>query len=123
MTAAAPPARVYKILPRAIAEAAKASGALGRTGIDVADGYIHLSTAAQVPGTLAAHFRGARDLVLLEIDPAACFGEVRMEVSRGGEAFPHLYGAAPMEAVRAIHPLPPGEDGVPVAPDLSAPNR
>ena len=113
------PDKVYKILPRTIADAVRVTGALGRTGIDVADGYIHLSTQDQVQGTLNAHFQGQADLVLLEIEPDACFGRFKLEASRGGALVPHLYGAAPAEAISRRFDLDLGEDGVPQAPDLS----
>jgi uncharacterized protein (DUF952 family) len=58
---------------------------------DVRDGFIHLSTAAQVTGTLAKHFAGEADLVLLRVSSAELGERLRWEPSRGGELFPHLY--------------------------------
>ena len=58
---------------------------------DVRDGFIHLSTQAQVAGTLAKHFAGEVDLVLLRIASAELGARLRWEPSRGGELFPHLY--------------------------------
>jgi uncharacterized protein (DUF952 family) len=59
---------------------------------DLRDGFIHLSGPAQVAGTVARHFAGETGLVLARLgvgdDPA-----LKLEVSRGGEAFPHLYRA------------------------------
>jgi uncharacterized protein (DUF952 family) len=72
--------------------------------IDVADGYIHLSTADQLQGTLDKHFAGQTGLVIAEIDLAVLGDAVRWEVSRGGALFPHLYGALPMAAVLKIQP-------------------
>jgi uncharacterized protein (DUF952 family) len=59
---------------------------------DVRDGFIHLSTQAQVAGTLAKHFAGEADLVLLRITSTELGAQLRWEPSRGGELFPHLYG-------------------------------
>lgn len=69
--------------------------------VDLADGYIHMSTADQVEETLAKHFAGQAGLVVAEVDLSG-FGEaLKWEVSRGGALFPHLYGVLPMAAVIA----------------------
>lgn len=70
--------------------------------VDVADGYIHLSTADQLEETLAKHFAGQTGLVIAEIDLTQLGDAVRWEVSRGGALFPHVYAALEMTAVRAI---------------------
>ncbi len=69
--------------------------------IDLADGYIHFSTAAQVAETAARHFAGATDLVLVAVDAAALGDALRWEPSRGGALFPHLYGTLPLSAVHS----------------------
>jgi len=67
--------------------------------VDLADGYIHMSTREQASETAAKHFAGQDNLVMLMIDLAP-FGEaVRWEESRGGALFPHLYGELPLSAV------------------------
>lgn len=55
------------------------------------EGFCHLSFGSQVPGTLAAHFAGVDELLLLELDPHALGDDLRLERSRGGAHFPHLY--------------------------------
>lgn len=67
--------------------------------VDLADGYIHMSTAGQLQGTLDRHFAGQTGLVIAEINLASFGDAVRWEVSRGGELFPHLYGELPFDAV------------------------
>lgn len=67
--------------------------------VDISDGYIHLSTAGQLEGTLAKHFAGQRGLHLVEVDLEALGEAVRWEEARGGELFPHLYGELPIDAV------------------------
>jgi uncharacterized protein (DUF952 family) len=71
----------------------------------LADGYIHLSTADQLQGTLDKHFAGQSGLVIAEIDLAALGDTVKWEVSRGGALFPHIYGVMPMRAVLGTHPV------------------
>lgn len=58
---------------------------------DRRDGFIHLSGAAQVAGTLAKHFAGAVGLIGAQCDPAQMGEDLRWDVSRGGALFPHLY--------------------------------
>jgi uncharacterized protein (DUF952 family) len=73
--------------------------------VDIADGYIHLSTGEQLQGTLDKHFVGQANLVIAEVDLSG-FGDVlKWEVSRGGALFPHIYGPLPMAAVRGMREL------------------
>lgn len=59
--------------------------------IDVADGYVHFSTAEQVRETAAKHFAGEDHLMLLAVETATLGDALKWEVSRGGAEFPHLY--------------------------------
>ena len=82
--------------------------------IDLADGYIHMSAAAQLDETLAKHFAGQKDLTVAAVDLAALGDAVRWEPSRGGQLFPHLYAPLPVSAAVEIKSLPvapaqPGE--------------
>jgi uncharacterized protein (DUF952 family) len=67
--------------------------------VDVADGYVHLSSAEQLGETLAKHFAGQTGLVVASVDLARLGDAVKWEVSRGGALFPHLYGRLTMAAV------------------------
>lgn len=69
--------------------------------IDIADGYIHMSTADQLEETLAKHFAGQQGLVVAEIDLGGFGDALKWEVSRGGAMFPHLYAALPLDKVIA----------------------
>jgi uncharacterized protein (DUF952 family) len=106
-----PPSLVYKIATAELVAAAAASGSFTGMPIDHSDGYIHLSTAAQLPETLALHFRGQGDLVLLAVRTDAVAGDLKWEPSRGGALFPHLYGPLPMAAVAWTAPLAVAADG------------
>lgn len=64
------------------------------------EGFVHCSTREQIPGSLARHFAGAGDLVLLVLDPAAV-GDLRWEALTTGEPFPHVHNAIPLAAVRS----------------------
>ena len=67
--------------------------------VDLADGYIHLSAADQLQGTLDKHFAGQSGLVIAEVDLAMLGETVKWELSRDGALFPHIYGPLPMSAV------------------------
>ncbi|BBD97325.1 DUF952 domain-containing protein [Sphingobium amiense] len=101
----------YKVLTADQFAQFKADGVFSGAPVDLADGYIHMSTRDQAAETVAKHFAGQDRLVLLMIDLAP-FGEaVKWEVSRGGALFPHLYGDLPMSAVAGKVVLRIGEDG------------
>ncbi len=101
---------VYKILTEAEFGALRA-GSFEGARADLADGYIHLSTATQLAGTVEKHFAGQSGLVVAAVELAALGGDVRWEVARGGQKFPHLYGRLSMAAVVAHAPLTRAADG------------
>jgi uncharacterized protein (DUF952 family) len=84
--------------------------------IDVADGYVHLSTADQVAGTLEAHFAGRDDLFLAAVDLAKAGERVRWERSRGGALFPHLYAPLRRALILASGRLQRDATGAPILP-------
>jgi uncharacterized protein (DUF952 family) len=104
-------ALIYKISPKAAWAEAAAAGVFTGAPVDVADGYIHFSTAAQAVETAAKHFAGQADLVLAAIDASALGEALTWEPSRGGDLFPHLYAPLRMSAVRWVRDLPLGPDG------------
>ena len=110
---------IYKIAPVVLWREAERAGAFAGAPIDERDGFIHLSTAAQVRETAAKHFGGQDNLMLIAVDADALGADLRYEPSRGGNLFPHLYGALPLAAVRWVKPLPLGPDGRHVFPELS----
>lgn len=110
--AAAQASLIYKIAPRTLWQAAEAAGRFEGAPVDLADGFIHFSTAGQVAETAAKHFAGQEDLLLVAIrterlDPAL----LRWEPSRGGDLFPHLYGPLLLDAVAYVRELPLGPHG------------
>ena len=85
---------------------------------DLADGFIHFSTAAQVPETLRKHYFGQRALFLVEVDGDALGAELRWERSRNEELFPHLYGELDLGAVISVTNLNMRSDGGHDIPEL-----
>ncbi len=97
---------VYRIATRSDWTQAQARGSYAGQAHDARDGFLHLSTRAQVAGTLDAHYPERAGLVLLEIEVSQIAAQLRFEPSRRGELFPHLYGALPVTAVHAVRPIP-----------------
>ncbi|MGA2951699.1 MAG: DUF952 domain-containing protein [Caulobacteraceae bacterium] len=111
--------RIYKILPRDMWLPALAGGVFEGAGVDLADGYIHFSTAAQAAETARRYFQGQSDLVVLEVEAGDLGEALKWEQSRGGDLFPHLYGPLLCGHVRAVREAPLGADGAPVLGDLT----
>ena len=55
------------------------------------EGFVHLSFAAQLAGTLDVHFAKASAVLLIEIEPTGLGEALRLEPSRDDALFPHLY--------------------------------
>jgi uncharacterized protein (DUF952 family) len=95
---------IYKIVHAP--EWAAASGNYMGSDKDRDDGFLHFSTAEQIPGTLARHYAGVPDLVLVAVDETALGMALKYEPSRDGALFPHLYGPLPLSAVTWARPIP-----------------
>lgn len=98
------PTTAYKVLTADQMTALEA-GTFAGAPIDLADGYIHMSTRDQLTETVDKHFAGQRDLWVAAVDLGALGDAVKWEVSRGGAEFPHLYGRLTLETVIAYSPL------------------
>ncbi len=110
---------IYKICPAARWREAERQGVFRGSAVDLRDGFIHFSTAAQVIETAARHFAGQDDLLLIRVDAGRLGGAVKWEPSRGGALFPHLYGELALAAVGKVEPLPLGADGGHLFPPLA----
>jgi len=104
-------AAIYKICSRSLWADAQRIGAFKGSPVDLTDGFIHFSTAAQVAETAAKHFAGQENLVLVAVDSEKLGPHLKWEASRGGALFPHLYGDLDLSAVLSVGPLPLGGDG------------
>jgi uncharacterized protein (DUF952 family) len=102
---------IYKICEQALWRATEAAGEFRGSADDARDGFIHFSTAAQLGETAAKHFAGQSGLMLVAVNAETLGGGLKWEHSRGGDLFPHLYGALPMGAVRWARLLPDEVNG------------
>ena len=110
--------KIYKICPASAWREAERQGVYRGSADDARDGFIHFSTAAQVPETLRKHYFGQRALFLVEVDGDALGGALRWERSRNEELFPHLYGELDLGAVLSVMNLNMRSDGGHDTPEL-----
>lgn len=104
------PTTAYKVLTAGQMAALEQDGVFTGAPVDKADGYIHLSTAAQLTETVDKHFAGQDDLHIAAVDLEAMGEAVKWEESRGGQLFPHLYADLPLSAVVAYGPMRRDDD-------------
>ena len=111
---------IYHIASPADWEQARRDGqyTTSTRGVTLAEeGFIHTSTAGQVPGVADAFYRDAPDLVLLVIDTERVGSPIRYEVPPGADqAFPHIYGPLDPDAVVEVRPFPPEARSTPPEP-------
>lgn len=107
---------IFKIVGAHEWHAAEVEGRFIGSPVDIDDGFIHFSTAAQARETAARHFAGRKGLLLVSVDADALGEALKWEPSRGGDLFPHLYDVLPMEAVTGVNELPLGPEGEHVFP-------
>ncbi|SEJ21930.1 Uncharacterized conserved protein, DUF952 family [Sphingomonas sp. OV641] len=105
------PMTAYKVLTGEQMAALERDGTFAGAPVDVQDGYVHLSTAAQLTETVDKHFAGQDDLHVAAVDLEALGEKIRWEESRGGQLFPHLYGALTLDTLIAYSPLEREDDG------------
>lgn len=100
--------QIYKILRADEWAALSEIGTTAGAPVDVADGFVHFSTAEQVPGTLDAHFAGETGLRLLALEADAMGDSLKWEPARDGALFPHLYSGLSLADVKWQRPI--GDD-------------
>ncbi len=106
---------IYKIFRDDEWRAFEAAGETDGAPVDLADGFIHFSTAPQAAETAAKHFAGAEGLWLLAFEADHMGDALKWEPSRGGALFPHLYRrlqhaeliwAKPLPLIKGVHRFP-----------------
>jgi uncharacterized protein (DUF952 family) len=103
---------VFKIVHTDEWRIAQGAGAYTGSADDRRDGFIHLSTSAQLAGTLARHFADASDLMLVALDSDRLGGALKWEPGRDGENFPHLYSDLDLASVLWTSAIPLKSPGV-----------
>ncbi len=105
---------VYKLLTPQDWDIAQAEGRT-QTALDLGDGYVHLSSAAQVAETARLHYAAVEGVRLLEF-AITDLAPLEWEESRGGQRFPHLYADLHIALARRKWVLELDEDGCPIMP-------
>ena len=103
--------QIFKVFRAAEWAQMQQEGSTRGAPVDLADGYIHFSTADQLAVTLSRHFGGEDGLILLACDAERLTPDLRWEPSRGGALFPHLYRALRLDDILWSRPLPLTEAG------------
>ncbi len=109
---------IYKICPASAWREAEREGVYRGSADDARDGFVHFSTASQVPETARKHFFGQRALFLVQVDGDALGDALRWERSRNDDLFPHLYGELDLGAVISVISLALRSDGYHDIPEL-----
>lgn len=109
---------LYKIVTETLWQDARLAGIFRGAPIDLKDGFIHFSTAAQAQQTAFLHFAGQAGLLLVAVDAAKLGDKLVFEPSRGGDLFPHLYADMELSAVLWEKPLPLDGAGQHIFPEL-----
>lgn len=99
------PTTAYKVLTADQMATLETDGSFAGAPVDLADGFIHLSTHAQLTETVDKHFAGQTGLHVAAVDLDVFGTSVRWEESRGGQLFPHLHAPLPLSAVLAYGTL------------------
>lgn len=88
--------------------------------VDANDGFVHLSTLEQLPGTLSRFFGSESTVQLLKIDykRLSSFKVVKWELASNGDTFPHLYAQLTGEFVRDLKLAAKGTSWESTAEDL-----
>lgn len=107
---------IYKVCRAQDWQAAVAARVYVGSADDLRDGFIHFSNASQIAGTLARHFHGQHDLVLIAFRSSDLDNALRWEASRGGDFFPHYYGTLDPALAASAQQLTLGPDGTPEVP-------
>ena len=105
------PEFIYKIASHDTYRVFAKTGIFPGMAVDIKDGYVHFSTAAQLAETLRLHFAGQGDVVVFSVRSADLGAALRWEPSRGGQLFPHLYGELPIAAVGRYATVSVAADG------------
>jgi uncharacterized protein (DUF952 family) len=93
------PEFIYKIASHDAHRVFLKTGVFPGMPIDLKDGYVHFSTAAQLAETLRLHFAGQGEVVVFSVRTYDLGTALRWEPSRGGQLFPHLYGPLAVAAL------------------------
>ncbi len=101
---------IFKIFREAEFATLLREGETAGAPVDVADGFVHFSTAEQLAETAARHFADETGLWVLAVE-AEGLDTLKWEPSRGGALFPHLYRHLRLGDLVWVRRMPLGQGG------------
>lgn len=111
---------IYKVLRLDQWATFKVDDVFTGSPVDIQDGYIHMSCAAQLKETLDKWYSDQKQVALLQIEAAVIEADLKYEVSRGGAEFPHFFAELPMSSVRKVWLVSPDGAVYSLPKDLTA---
>ena len=102
---------IYKILTSSQWDIFARSGQFGGSEHDLSDGFIHMCSGPQLQDTLDKHYATSNEIILVGFDESSFDHELKWEISRGGEKFPHFYSDLPFSALVNVHRLAQTQKG------------
>ncbi len=70
---------------------------------DLESGFIHLSTKSQIKDTINKYFQDQKNIVILQICETKIRENIKWEISRDNQIFPHLYGFLKLFDVKKVN--------------------
>jgi uncharacterized protein (DUF952 family) len=70
---------------------------------DLESGFIHLSTKSQIKDTINRYFQDQKNIVILQICETKIKENIKWEISRNSQLFPHLYGFLELFDVKKVN--------------------
>ena len=60
--------------------------------LDIQSGFIHLSTKSQIKNTIEKYYKNEDSVIIFKINVKDIAKNLKWEISRNNQLFPHLYG-------------------------------
>ena len=60
--------------------------------LDIQSGFIHLSTKSQIKNTIEKYYKNQDSIIIFKINVKDIAKNLKWEISRNNQLFPHLYG-------------------------------
>jgi uncharacterized protein (DUF952 family) len=96
--------RIYHIVSSAEWEKAIMLGEYRASTLET-EGFMHCSYSKQLVATAGRYYPESEGYLVLTIDPDRVSNEIRVELAKIGEYFPHIYGPLNVDAVVDAVPL------------------
>lgn len=100
---------ILHLCPRTVWEKAKKEGVYQPESLEL-EGFIHCSRLVQILDVANRFYFREKDMLLLWVELKLLQPEVRWEPADGDD-FPHVYGPINLDAVIAVTPFAPDDDG------------